>query len=369
MLDRDPIFKEFAAFLRAFSSYIKFKLLHAGDVFETLKGIIVDVLMVKRGANTSLFVHLSVVILAIAALVTGGVFSSQSVLSGSYPGVGANPLVAGATTADPDQGVITSSITPVTIISDKPRDKTIDYEVKSGDTLGSIAKEFGISENTILWANDMTSNSDLVAGHKIKILPVSGLAHTVEGGDSIYSVAKKYRANAQSILDFPFNDVGDDFTLRTGQVLMVPDGTPPEKPKAAPTQYLAEANIPIANIGNGQFIWPAAGTLNQYFSWYHPGIDIGNLAGGPIHASDGGTVVISGWDGTGYGNTIVINHGNGFTTRYAHMSSLSAGVGQTVGKGDVIGMMGSTGRSTGTHLHVEVRHDGAALNPLALFGQ
>ena len=369
MLDRDPIFKEFIAFVRAFFSYLKFKLLHAGDIFETVKGIVVDVLMVKRGANTSLFVHLSVVLLAIAALVTGGVFSSQAVVSGSYPGVAANPLVAGATTADPDQGVISSEITPVTIISEKPRDKTIEYEVKSGDTLAIIAKEFGVSENTILWANDMTSNSDLVAGDKIKILPVSGVAHTVEGGDSIYSVAKNYRANAQGGLDFPFNDVGDDFTLRAGQVLIVPDGTPPEKPKAAPTQYLAAANIPVADLGSTQFIWPASGTLNQYFAWYHPGIDIGNLGGGPILASDGGTVVISGWDGSGYGNTIVIDHGNGFTTRYAHMSALYTAVGQTVSKGETLGMMGSTGRSTGTHLHIEVRKDGVALNPLALFGQ
>lgn len=369
MLDRDPIFKELIVFIRAFFSYIKYRLKHAGDLFETVKGIVVDVLMVKRGANTSLFVHLSVVIMAITALITGGVFSSQAVLSGSYPGVGANPLVAGAVAGDPDQGIISSEITPVTIISDKPRDKTIEYEIKAGDTLESISKEFGVSKNTLLWANDISSNDDLVAGDKLKVLPVSGIAHKVEGGDSIYSVAKRYRANAQGILDFPFNDVGDDFTLRTGQTLIVPDGTPPEKPKAAPTQYLAAANIPVADLGSTQFIWPASGTLNQYFAWYHPGIDIGNLGGGPILASDGGTVVVSGWDGTGYGNTIVIDHGNGYTTRYAHLSALYAGVGQRVAKGETLGMMGSTGRSTGTHLHVEVRKDGVALNPLALFGQ
>src|SRR3989344_1645325 len=370
MLDRDPIFKEFIAFVRAFFSYLKFKLLHAGDIFETVKGIVVDVLMVKRGANTSLFVHLSVVLLAIAALVTGGVFSSQAVVSGSYPGVAANTLVAGATTADPDQGVISSEITPVTIISEKPRDKTIEYEVKSGDTLAIIAKEFGVSENTILWANDMTSNSDLVAGDKIKILPVSGVAHTVEGGDSIYSVAKKYRANAQGVLDFPFNDVGDDFTLRTGQTLIVPDGTPPEKPKAAPTQYLAAQNIPVADLGTAQFAWPASGLMAQYFSWYHPGLDISNTAGGPIRASDSGTVTVAGWpDNFGYGNRVVLDHGNGYTTLYAHMSAIYVSPGQKISKGEVLGAMGSTGRSTGTHLHIEIRRDGVALNPLGILGK
>lgn len=369
MLDREPIFKEFVRFCSAFFSYIKLRFNHLGSVFEAIKGIVVDILMVRRGANSSLFVHLSVVALAAAALFTGGVFTSQGVVSGSYPGVGANPLVAGATSDDPDQGVVSAEITPVTIISEKPRDKTIEYEVEVGDTVAGIAEEFSVSENTILWENEMTSD-DLTAGEKIRVLPVSGIAHKVEGGDSIYSVAKKYRSNAQGILDFPFNDIGDDFTLRTGQTLIVPDGTPPEKPKAAPTQYLAQQNIPVGDLGSGQFTWPAAGTLNQYFSWYHPGLDIGNLGGGPIQASDSGTVTVAGWpDNFGYGNRVVLDHGNGYTTLYAHMSAIYVSPGQKVSKGEVLGAMGSTGRSTGTHLHIEIRRDGVALNPLGILGK
>ncbi|MBI3342373.1 peptidoglycan DD-metalloendopeptidase family protein [Candidatus Curtissbacteria bacterium] len=369
MLDRDPLHRDFPRFFIAFFSYIRLRLKSWGTQFENVKDVLVDVLMVRRGAHTALFVHLCVVFLAIGALLTGGVFTSGAVVSGSYPGIGANPLVAGASTKDSDQGVISSQITPVTVISEKPRDKVIEYEVKSGDTISGIAKDYGISDNTILWANDLTSNSQLKAGEKIKILPVSGVAHKVEGGDSIYSVAKKYQANAQAVIDFPFNDIGDDFSLRTGQTLIVPDGAPPAAPKPAPTQYLAQQNIPVESLGNGQFIWPAAGTMNQYFSWYHPGIDIGNLGGGPIHASDSGTVVAAGWDATGYGNRVIIDHGNGYQTLYAHQSALYVSNGQKVAKGDVIGMMGSTGRSTGTHLHFEVRRSGAAnVNPLAFLG-
>ncbi len=368
-MDHEPIYKEFFQFLRAFGSYFFSRLAKLGLNFEGVKNTVVDALMVRRGANTSAFVHLSILGLAIAVLVGGGVFSSGGVISGSFPGVGANPLVASSSQAV-DAGVITSTITPVTIISDKPRDKILDYKVQSGDTIASIAEKFQVTEATIQWANDLSVNSQLKEGQSLKILPLPGVAHTVEAGDTIYSIAKKYQANAQAILDFPFNDIGDNFALSTGQTLIIPDGTPPEKPKQAPTQYLAkEQTGPVANLGNGQFVWPASGLMAQYFSWYHPGVDISNLAGGPIHAADSGTVVIAGWDNTGYGNTIVVDHGNGFRTRYAHLSVLGVSTGQQVGKGQVIGQMGSTGRSTGTHLHFELRKDGAALNPLSYLGK
>ena len=203
----------------------------------------------------------------------------------------------------------------------------------------------------------------------MKILPVSGVAHTVVSGDTIYSVAKKYQANAQAILNFPFNDVGEDFQLASGTVLIVPEGAPPAAPKPAPTQYLARENIPVSDLGSGRFGWPASGDLSQYFSWYHPALDISNLGGGPIRASDSGTVVVSGWESNGYGNTIVVNHGNGYTTRYAHMSALYVSAGQNVSKGDVIAAMGSTGRSSGVHVHLEIRKDGVPLNPLPLLGR
>ncbi len=371
-MDHDPIYKEFIESVKACTSYLVFRIQRIGLNFEKIKDFVVDILMVRRGANTSLFVHGSILGLALVVLIGGGILLSTSVVSGSYPGVPANPLVAGASTGNQDSGVITSTITPVTIISDKPRDEILEYEVKVGDTVSSIAAEFGVSEETIYWENDLTEKSLLEPGDIIKILPVSGVAHTVASGDTIYSIAKKYRANSQAILDFPFNDVGDDFQLATGDSIIVPDGAPPEAPKPAPTQYLAseKQNITVDQLGTAQFIWPVSGDLAQYFAWYHPAIDISNLGGGPIRASDSGTVTVAGFvDGSGYGNRVIIDHGNGYTTLYAHLSANYVAVGQKIAKGEVIGAMGSTGRSSGVHLHLEIRRDGVALNPLSILGQ
>jgi len=370
MLDHDPLHREFVAFVSALGNYIVSRLTGAGLNFEAIKDFVVDVLLSRRGAHTSLFVHASILGLAIVVLAGGGFLSSGSVVSGSYPGVAANPLIAGASDEGSGLGVISSSITPVTVISEKPRDKIIDYEVKDGDTISSIAQEYGVSEETILWENNFSAKTQIKPGQKVKILPVSGVAHKVDSGDTIFSVAKKYQANSQAIIDFPFNDVGDDFQLTGGQVLIVPDGAPPEKPKPAPTQYLAKQNIPVSDLGTGRFLWPASGDLAQYFSWYHPALDISNLGGGPIRSSDFGVVTVAGWpDGSGYGNRVIVDHGNGYTTLYAHLSAVYVSAGQNVSKGDVIGAMGSTGRSSGTHLHIEIRKDGTALNPLSLLGR
>ena len=119
--------------------------------------------------------------------------------------------------------------------------------------------------------------------------------------------------------------------------------------------------------GGGNFIWPTNGGLTQYFSWYHPGIDVANRVGPGVAASDGGTVVVSGWpDNYGFGNRVVLDHGNGYKTTYAHLSNIYVTVGQTVSRGQILGQMGSTGRSTGTHLHLEIRYKGIAVNPLAI---
>ena len=368
-MDRDPIYKELLSFVRAFFSYIVYRSHKFGQNFEEIKNLVVDILLSRRGANTSLFVHLSILAIAGAVLVTGGFVTSTSVVSGSYPGVVANPLVAGeGDTANEE--VITASVTPITIISEKPRDKTLEYEVKKGDTIGTVAAQFAVTAETIQWKNDLANSATLKEGQKLKILPIPGVEHKVESGDTIYSIAKTYRASAQAIIDFPFNDIGDNFQLSTGQTIIVPDGAPPAKAKPAPTQYLAEKNVPTGPVtASGRFLWPASGGISQYFSWYHPALDISNLGGGPVSASDGGRVITAGWSSAGYGNHVVLDHGNGFTTLYAHLSSIGVGVGQSVYKGSKLGMMGSTGRSTGVHLHIEVRQNGAALNPLGLLAK
>lgn len=329
--------------------------------------------MVRRGANTSMFVHASVISLALVVLLGGGVLSSGSVVSGSYPGVAANPLEAAPAAQGQDITVVEADITPITLISEKPRDKVLDYEVKEGDTISSVANEFAVSEETILWENSLTAKSKIKPGDTLRVLPVSGVGHKVKQGDTVYSVAKIYRANAQAILDFPFNNVGDDFAVTTGDVLIVPDGAPPEKAKPAPTQYLAKGQqqkYGVADLGSTQFGWPATGLMAQYYSWYHPGLDISNISGGPIRAAASGTVSIAGWpDNSGYGNRVILDNGNGYTTLYAHMSAIYVSPGQKIAKGEVLGMMGSTGRSTGTHLHLEIRKNGATLNPLGILGK
>lgn len=369
-MDHQPLYKEFIDFLRAASSYVASRLKASGLNFEKAKDFVVDILMVRRGANTSLFVHAGILALAVAVLVGGGVFSSTAVVSGSYPGVPVNPLVAGASDEGTDQGIISSEITPVTIISDKPRDKIIEYQVEDKDTISSIAEQFAVSAETILWENNLSAKSQIKPGQILRILPVSGVAHKIASGDTIYTVANKYRANAQAIIDFPFNNVGDDFQLTSAETLIVPDGVPLEKPKPAPTQYLASKSLPIEDLGSSRFIWPATGDLAQYFSWYHPAIDISNLGGGPIRASDSGTVTVAGSpDNSGYGRRVIIDHGNGYSTLYAHLSSTYVTIGQKVAKGDVVGAMGSTGRSSGVHLHFEVHKDGTSLNPYSILGK
>lgn len=372
-MDYDPIYREFAAFLKALFFYLTHRLHRTGVNFEKFKNLIVDILMVRRGANTSMFVHASIIGLAVVVLAGGGVLSSTSVVSGSYPGVAANPLLTAPGENVEEAAVVEAAMTPITLISDKPRDKVIEYSVREGDTISSIASEYAVSEETILWENGLSEKSKIKPTETFKILPVSGVAHEVVGGDTVFSVAKKYRANAQAIIDFPFNDIGDDFALKSGTVLIVPDGAPPEKAKPALTQYLARGQagkFEIADLGSSQFGWPASGLMAQYFSWYHPAIDISNTTGGPIRASDSGTVTVAGWpDSSGYGNRVVIDHGNGYTTLYAHMSTVYVSAGQKITKGEVIGMMGSTGRSTGVHLHLEIRKNGAALNPLGILGK
>jgi len=204
----------------------------------------------------------------------------------------------------------------------------------------------------------------------LDIPPVTGVVHTVKSGETIYSIAKKYRSDAQSIVDYPFNSFTNDetFALAIGQKLVVPDGVMPQAKPWSPTSSLARVLTPDAGAvsATGSWIWPAAGRITQPFRPWHKAIDIANRSGGSILAADSGVVIVAGWpDNYGYGNRVMIDHGNGYRTLYAHMSRISVRVGQSVKRGDKLGDMGSTGRSTGTHLHFEIRSSSRGnLNPL-----
>ena len=187
-------------------------------------------------------------------------------------------------------------------------------------------------------------------------------------GETIYSIAKKYKAEAQAIVDFPFNAFADNetFALAVGQELIVPDGEKPNEVRWSPTANVARRTPDAGAVSaTGQFAWPIGGVITQRFSWYHKGVDIATAHGTPVFAADSGEVIVAGWpDNGGYGNRVMIDHKNGYVTLYGHLSRVDVTVGQSVRRGDKVGLEGNTGRSTGPHLHFEVRKGGVFVNPL-----
>ena len=352
--------------------YSKKKIKFLAHRFEELKNFTVEVLMQGRGAHQKSFWHGSIIGLTSVGILTSGVFGGGSLISSSYPGIGGpDPRFVQTFEPFPNGPLIEIFQDTHTEHSVKPRSEIIEHKVESGETISSIAQKFGISTDTIKWANNLTSDS-IKPGQTLKILPETGVSHTVKSGDTLESVAKKYSAESQAMVAYPFNDIPDDFTLTVGQVLIVPDGSPPEVKapvRRQQPQYLAQgpSSPAFAAPFGAQFIWPAGGSITQYYAWYHSGVDIANRAAPGIAASDGGTVVVAGWpDYQGYGNRVVLDHGNGYRSLYAHLSNVYVSVGEQVSRGQLIGQMGSTGRSTGTHLHLEIHYKGVAVNPLAI---
>lgn len=352
------LFEDIKKFLAELIQYIIANLHLTFFHFEKGKGVIVTALYKQRGKLARRFVHTGMAGLAAFGMMIAPVIAQE------FPGRSVNPwdlpnstAVLSAQTEDPATN---------TIISDKARDKSLPYTVQSGDTVSTIAEKFGVSEDTIRWENNLASKNSIKVGQVLQILPVTGVAHKVQKGDTVYSIAKKYDANAQAIVEFPYNTFTNDetFELAIGQTVIVPDGV-----KKAEILWSPQANVrqltPNAGtvVASGIFVWPTGGMITQRFSWYHPGIDIANSSAPDVLAADAGTVSVPGYMPGGYGNYVVINHGNGYQTLYGHMQVIYVKNGQTVQRGDRIGKMGSTGRSTGIHSHFEVRLNGVALNP------
>ena len=251
----------------------------------------------------------------------------------------------------------------------RPRDGILDYVVQAGDTISTIAANFGISVNTILWENDLNAYSLIRPGNKLVILPVTGVAHKVAKGDTLASIALKYGIDANTIMET--NKLANAEMLSVGQKLIIPGGkktyyAQSSSNNASGISALKNLFKPedLKSTASNKLAWPTVGAkITQYSSWRHYAIDIANKVGTPIYACDAGVVEVAGW-GTGYGNQIVIDHGGGRKSRYAHMSKFIASKGDVVKKGEVIGLMGSTGRSTGPHLHFEYIINGVKTNPL-----
>ena len=266
---------------------------------------------------------------------------------------------------------------PVTNSPKRVRRDVIQYTVQSGDTVSGIADQFDVSADSILWANPkLEDNPDMLSlGQVLNVPPVSGVLYTVASGDTVQKIADKFKSAkvpatklVDNIVNLEFNQEhhelkAPNYALTVGQFLMVPDGTKPYIPRTV-TAYSGPIPATAAR-GTGNFGWPVSGRITQKFWLHHPGIDIGAPKGTPVYAADSGYVVVAGWDQerVSYGFMILINHGNGYVTRYAHLSAFAVEVGDSVKKGQLIGRVGSTGNSTGPHLHFEIIKDGVRRNP------
>ncbi len=333
---------------------------------ESVKDVVVDGLYSKRGKYTRPFIHSGMVGLLFMGITVGprileeqeDVLGDQSLTRVQVLGLSTTEVYAQGTTTVSGEGVVAYR-----------GGEVVDYTVAANETLSQIAEKFNLKVDTILWANGLDSaKTKIREGQVLKIPPVDGVVHKVKKGETVYSIAKRYETNPQGLVDYPFNTFVDDekFSLAIGQVLMVPDGVMPNIQPDNPTQYLAKQLTPDAGAvsATGGFVWPTSGQISQGYRWYHKAVDIANGIGTPILAADSGTVTVAGWpDNSGYGNRVLIDHGNGYVTLYAHMSRIDVAAGQTVKRGDQVGVMGSTGRSTGPHLHFEIRAAGALQNP------
>lgn len=349
-----PFGEEFLEFCQFLASYTKKRLYQSFSRFETLKDWLVDKLYKQRGRWARPFEHLSFVGLIVIAILLAPVIAES--YSERMAGHGSLPMVLGVTTE------------ATTAISEKPRDEIVIYKVQPGDTVSAIAQKFGISTDTIRWANDLEDIKSIKVGQELKILPVTGIAHKVQRGETVWSVAKKYSTDPQGIVDFPFNTFVSDeeFTLAVGQILVVPSGVMPKVTPWQPEVYIAQKTPDAGTVtATGIFVWPTSGRISQGYRWYHRAIDIANKDAPGVLSADAGKVVAADWPSGGYGQRIVIDHGNGFQTLYAHLSKIYVKAGQSINRGDLIGQMGATGRATGVHLHFEIEQNGTKVNPLS----
>lgn len=219
-----------------------------------------------------------------------------------------------------------------------------------------------------MWANPEIEDTPdyLRIGQQVVVLPIDGVYHTVKAGDTLESIARKYKVEVSAITGVELNGLqlpdGSLRPLEAGMKLIVAGGQKPYVPKIV-TAY--NGPVPEGARGTGLFQWPAVGTLTQGYWWGHRAIDLASYTGAPIYAADSGFVSFAGWTDVGYGYLLIIDHANGFATYYAHCSGFYVSVGQRVERGQLVAAMGSTGNSTGPHLHFEIRSGHMPLNPRA----
>ncbi len=353
--------EDIGEFAKTIDWYTRRKLTLAGTLFDTGKSLVVTVLKARRGTYQKPFLHVGMIFLMATAILSAPVIVNQYPMTASATGNN-NSQVINVLSATTD----IASVEFQTLESEKPRRDIIENLVISGDTLSSIAKKYGVDADSIAYLNDFGLGKILRPGDIIKIPPVSGIIVKVKSGETITSLAKKYGLpSAQPIVDWPYNSFVNDetFSLAVGQTIVIPGGKPPS---VAPVVLRSVSSPNLFAGGTGRFIWPTSGIITQYFAWYHQGDDIAAGTGTPIAAADAGRVVTVLYDNHDYGYHIIIDHGNGYRTLYGHLSRIDVSEGQNVGRGERVGLMGSTGRSTGSHLHFEIYQNGNRINPLGL---
>ena len=275
-----------------------------------------------------------------------------------------------------------------TTIPTRPRVNVITYSVELGDSVFGIAEKFGLKPETILWANTSSLRDNphrLQVDQVINILPTNGTYHKWSTGENLQKVAEFYGVNVTDIIEWPGNPFDlyetdfNNLDIPAGTMLIIPGGQremidygppriPRDNPAIARTYGPGHCGVLMDGIiGDGVFMWP---TSEHWLSGYdyspstnHYGIDIAGDTGNPIWAADDGVVVYSGWSNSGYGNLLVIDHGNDWQTLYAHLDTIYVGCGESVYQGAVIATMGSTGNSSGSHLHFEMLYGTQKVNP------
>lgn len=252
-----------------------------------------------------------------------------------------------------------------------PRHEVVLYTVKGGDTISGIAATFGVTASSILWANALSETDYIKPSQSLTIPPLSGVLHRVKSGETLAGITNKYKANIEAVLEF--NQLADASAIEAEQVLMIPGGViDAPKPSYAPSRFAGAApdpsvsNNPPPSIGSrgGGVVWPTASRrINRGYLAYHRALDIEGNVGSPVYAADDGVVESVSYIRYGYGFHVVINHGGGIKTLYAHNGKIFVRPGQRVSAGQTISTVGMTGYTTGPHLHFEVFVNGVKVNP------
>lgn len=365
-----------------------------GQIWEGLLRLGLGETVLRVGTGVASFLLVLLVIWIMSNFYLAGQVTRGSVAAVAAPMATQTATVSQADLALPEISMATIGIIRLaqlhTILPERPRYEIAKYTVVEGDTIIGIAGKFGLKPQTILLGNFEILADDphrLYPGQELNILPADGVLYEWNAGDGLNGVAAFFGVTPEDIVNWPGNNLNSDTlgewsrpNIEPGTPIFVPGGTREFVGVFSPR--ITRQNPSVARlwgpgacgavydgpIGRGIFVWPSVERYLSGFDWSpetnHFGIDIAGRMGNAIFASDTGVVVYAGWNNFGYGNTIVIDHGNGWQTLYAHLDTLAVGCGGYVYAGDYIAAMGSTGRSTGPHLHFEMMHtDYGKVNP------